>query len=208
MACEHKFIDYLTLERLDFEPTTLIVGTFNPAWPKENQAKWFYGRTRNNYFWDILPSLYNVESLRKEAQPTDWKQFCRNNKIAITDLITSIDDAEIGNPQHVKYLEGYKDSAIAQQFKDLKPTDIVALLQKYPTIQYVYLTRQSGISYFDGLWQPIEEYCCQSALTTKTLLTPSGNARFQMGDYKKDNPSIKFPLRNFIFDAWKKEWHI
>ena len=30
MACIHKFANYLYLERIDFEPTTLIIGTFNP----------------------------------------------------------------------------------------------------------------------------------------------------------------------------------
>lgn len=29
MACTHKFHQYLNLNNLDFEPTTLIVGTFN-----------------------------------------------------------------------------------------------------------------------------------------------------------------------------------
>jgi hypothetical protein len=33
MACNHKFKSFLRLEKLDFKPETLIVGTFNPAWP-------------------------------------------------------------------------------------------------------------------------------------------------------------------------------
>ena len=33
MACDHKFNFFLRLEKLDFKPETLIVGTFNPAWP-------------------------------------------------------------------------------------------------------------------------------------------------------------------------------
>lgn len=207
MPCNHKFIDYLNLKRLDFEPTVLIVGTFNPTLSEGNQAEWFYGRTRNNYFWDVLPSLYGVASLRKGATPTDWKQFCHNHKIAITDLITSIEDADENDPQHVKHLKGYRDSAIAHQFKDIKPTDIVGLLKQHPTIQHVYLTRQEGIPYFDGLWQPIEDYCRQTGVSAQKLLTPSGNARFQMGDYKKLNPTTPSPLRTFIFAAWREGWH-
>lgn len=41
MACRHKFIDYLNLDNLDFDPTTLIVGTFNPEWPDGNHAECF-----------------------------------------------------------------------------------------------------------------------------------------------------------------------
>jgi len=52
MACNHKFIEYLNLENLDFEPTTLIVGTFNPEWPAGNQAEWFYGRTHNQDYME------------------------------------------------------------------------------------------------------------------------------------------------------------
>ncbi|MBD0333667.1 MAG: hypothetical protein ICV66_13555, partial [Chitinophagaceae bacterium] len=92
MACLHKFHLYLNLERLDFEPTTLIVGTFNPSWPATNTAEWFYGRThdkqgtQNNNFWDVLPRLYGGDSLINKT-PTEWKTFCHNKQIAITDII-------------------------------------------------------------------------------------------------------------------------
>lgn len=39
MPCNHKFLEFLNLEKLDFTPTTLIVGTFNPEWPDTNQGK-------------------------------------------------------------------------------------------------------------------------------------------------------------------------
>jgi hypothetical protein len=38
MACIHKFKNFLRLEKLDFKPETLIVSTFNPAWPEGNYA--------------------------------------------------------------------------------------------------------------------------------------------------------------------------
>ncbi len=69
MSCNHKFIRDLELERIDFEPTTLIVGTFNPEWPANNTVEWFYGQThdansnRSNNFWDILPKIYGEPSL-------------------------------------------------------------------------------------------------------------------------------------------------
>ena len=46
MPCNHKFIEDLNLENLDFQPTTLIVGTFNPSWPENNQAQCFTAEHR------------------------------------------------------------------------------------------------------------------------------------------------------------------
>ena len=97
MPCHHKFQNHLDITNIDFEPTTLIVGTFNPSWPATNNSEWFYGRTAKNYFWDVLPRLYGEESLIN-AGAKEWTQFCRDKHIAITDLISSIDDAEPDNP--------------------------------------------------------------------------------------------------------------
>lgn len=84
MACNHKFIDYLNLDRIDFEPNVLMIGTFNPEWPEDNYAEWFYGRTNNNYFWETLPRIFQESSLRNENH-LEWKNFCFRNQIAITD---------------------------------------------------------------------------------------------------------------------------
>ena len=40
----------------------------------------------------------------------------------------------------------------------------------------------------------------------KNLLTPSASARFQIKEYKINNPNDKTPLRNFILEEWKKNW--
>jgi len=60
MACQHKFKDDLNLQNIDFELSTLIVGTFNPA-IEGNKAEWFYGRFDNN-FWDVLFELLKSKS--------------------------------------------------------------------------------------------------------------------------------------------------
>lgn len=99
MACKHKFYNDLN-PILDFEPETLIVGTFNPEFPSTNKAEWFYGRIKNN-FWYVLPKVYGDESLRGKS-PKEWKQFCKKRKIIITDLIASIDDADRTNEEHRK----------------------------------------------------------------------------------------------------------
>lgn len=87
MPCNHKFRKHLLLQGLDFEPETLIVGSFNPEWPENNTAQWFYGRTENTYLWDVLPRIYGEPSLM-DSPVADWQDFCKRNKVAFTDLIS------------------------------------------------------------------------------------------------------------------------
>ncbi len=201
MACIHKFASDLNLERVDFEATTLVVGTFNPGWDNlGNYAQWYYGRTANNYFWDVLPSLYENRNLRSTPH-TEWKAFCRRHKIALTDLIYSINDADYDNPEHIDYLKNYRDDLIARQFHQFTVTDIPNLMAKHPTITHVYLTRRINDPFWRRLWQPVDDYCKKQGKSAKTLLTPSGGARFQIP--KGENIS----LRDFIFKQWQSNWH-
>lgn len=138
MPCNHKFQEDLNLEQLDFKPTALIVGTFNPEWPATNTAQWFYGRThdqngnRNNSFWDVLPRLYGEDNLLN-AGPVEWKKFCSRHKIALTDLISCIEDAN--QPEHNAVMGRYADNVIANDFQQHTFTDIVGLLQAHPSIK-------------------------------------------------------------------------
>lgn len=200
MPCNHKFKEYLNLEKLDFEPTTLIVGTFNPAWPDTNYAEWFYGRVSNNYFWDVLPRIYNEPGLRK-SNHLDWKLFCRNHLIAITDLISTIDDADIFNERHSELLSTYSDSSIESSFKEFTPTEIIALFQSKPKIKNVYLTTTITKGPFKDLWDKVEVYCNKNKRNCKQLMTPSKGARFSM----TKGSGIKMP--DFIYMDWKEKWH-
>lgn len=207
MPCNHKFSEYLNLNNLDFEPTTLIVGTFNPSWPEGNQAEWFYGRTARNYFWDVLPRLYGKESLRK-SNKKEWVSFCKENGILITDLITTIQDADEENKEHREILKSYLDTSIADYFNDFSFTDIESILNRYPTIKNIYLTRNEGVELFDVEWNKIKVLVSnKEGYHIKNLLTPSASARFQIKEYKINNPNDKTPLRNFIFEVWEKNWH-
>lgn len=200
MTCLHKFASDLKLERLDFEPTTLIIGTFNPSWDNlGNYAQWFYGRTHNNYFWDVLPRLYENTNLRR-ACPSEWKVFCHRHKIALTDLLYSIDDADSHNHTHIQHLKTYRDDAIAKYFQQFTEVNIPNLLENHPTINHVYLTRQAT-GFWQQKWLPILQYCKKNELTAQTLLTPSGSARFQM------QKSVDSVLRDFIFKRWQNSWH-
>jgi hypothetical protein len=213
MACRHKFESYLNLERLDFTPSTLIVGTFNPSWPESNKAEWFYGRThdekgnQNNNFWDVLPRVYGEKSLIN-LMPEDWKCFCKRNNIAITDLIISIEDANKSNPQHEKFISTYSDKAIATKFKKQTPVNIVDLLTSNPSIRNVYLTRGTGNGLWNKLWKPVVKYCNQNGITSNTLLTPSGWADVQRKIFNKKYPNNQIQsLPDFIKMRWLAVWH-
>lgn len=205
MACTHKFQSDLELSKLDFLPTTLIVGTFNPSWPASNCAEWFYGRTQNNHFWEVLPRLYQEPSLIS-ASPAAWKAFCQRHLIAITDLIASIEDADSENQEHHNWLKDYSDTKLAQKFKEHQWVCIKSLLQQHPSIRNVYFTRGVGAAFWRQRWQPVAEYAATHGIHCRTLLTPSGNARFQFSAaYKQEHPVAS--LADFILSRWQEHWH-
>ncbi len=201
MPCPHKFAKDLNLDKLTFAPTTLIIGTFNPGWDNlGNYAPWFYGRTQNNYFWEILPKLYGQAPLRQAAPPA-WKAFCQTYRIALTDLIAGIDDADIDNVNHVNLLKSYRDDAIARHFKQICWVNVVNLLQQHSSITNVYLTRQVNTTFWRQPWQPVEAYCRAQGIKSDTLLTPSASARFQMPKTEK------LSLGEFLLSRWRQDWH-
>lgn len=207
MACPHKFQKDLYLEGLDFEPDTLIVGTFNPAWPASNAAGWFYGRTKDTCFWDVLPRLYGQPSLI-DAGPADWKAFCRDHKLALTDLIASIDDADPDNAKHNKMLGGFTDEAIMHNFDDFDYVNIVQLLQRHPTIRNVYITRGITEAFWRHLWNPVVHYCNANGLHTRILLPPSALSDYQHAAYNKENPgNVISSLEDYILMRWQRDWH-
>lgn len=205
MPCPHKFQKYLNLENLDFAPETLIVGTFNPAWPEDNYAEWFYGRFRNNHFWDVLPRVYGKPSLI-ESNPLEWKMFCKENRIAITDLISQISDADHTNPEHHKILKSYSDKKIASQFKEFRFVDIPAILYHHSSIKNVYLTRSMGETFWKRLAMPIKQTCAEKGIGFTPLMTPSGYAFYQQGKYNKCNPKNLLSIEEFIFTKWTDSW--
>ena len=207
MSCHHKFQSYLDLTRIDFEPTTLIVGSFNPAWPDSNTAAWFYGRTDSNYFWDVLPRLYGEASLLK-ATPADWKQFCHEKKIAITDLIASIDDAQPDSKKHNSMLGGFSDDAIEYNFDDFEFVNIVQILCRHPTITHVYLTRGITDAFWRHLWNPVAHHCNHHNIRERKLLTPTVSVSYQHELHNHEHPTDAIALlEDYILMRWKDEWH-
>ena len=207
MSCNNKFQNELDLTLLDYEPETLIVGTFNPGPPIVNPAEWFYGRTASSCFWDILPRLYGEQSLI-DATAADWKLFCRNKRIAITDLIGAIDDVDADNPEHIKALGGFADRAIEYNFDDFEFINIVQILQRRPTIRNVYLTRGITDAYWKHLWNPVMQYCNKNGIRERKLLPPSNGELYQHGAYNEQHPENRIALvEDYILMRWQQEWH-
>ncbi len=206
MACKHKFYDYLNCDNLDFQPRILIIGTFNPEWSENNYSNWFYGRTNNNYFWEVLPRIFKEESLKHIGKELEWKKFCIRNLIALTDLISSINDADKNTPNHLEVISKFKDNELVKTFNEFKMTDVVAILEKHSTIKNVYFTRKKGVNLFDNEMFKIQDYCLKKQITFSYLLTPSKNAKFQMRGYEPKNPNLERSLSNFIYEKWLENW--
>jgi hypothetical protein len=118
----HRFIDeLLTLERdqtfcgqdIVGENRVLIIGTFNPsdeAYPDPtNNAEWFYGRTSKNKFWHYFPNSLTNESLHPSREQNggveSWKEYCRQQRVVIIDMIKTINHPEIITSQKDGELE-------------------------------------------------------------------------------------------------------
>jgi hypothetical protein len=117
VTIRHRYIDFLEL--IENEQTfwgrkilkknkLLIIGTFNPdedSCDSPNEATWFYGRYKNN-FWDYVPHSLTGNNLHPCNGGTfeKWKRFCRGNHIIIVDLIKQID--------HKTKLPNFKDKEI------------------------------------------------------------------------------------------------
>ncbi|MCD6013312.1 MAG: hypothetical protein K0Q79_3174 [Flavipsychrobacter sp.] len=206
MACNNKFRDQLDLEKIDFEPTTLIVGTFSPEWAG-NELRWFYDHPATGRFWEVLPVLYGAQSLIN-ATPGEWKQFCRDNRIAITNLISSIDDADPASKIHAGIFAGLSDKAIAYNFEDFVFTDVVQLLRRNPAIKNVYLTRGVTEAFWRYIWNPVMHYCSVNNLYERKLITPSAEADEQLQVYNSQHPNDQVPsLDEYILMKWRQEWH-
>ena len=203
MSCSHKFIEDLQLAYAkEWNPEILMVGTFNPEWPESNQANWFYGRTGNNYFWELLPQLMGEKPML-DGNKESWMEFCRRHRIAITDLIACIRTAN--EEEHLSIITGYSDKKIEKYFQsdDLVITPIKEILKQNPSIRQVYFTRSANQGLWKNLWEPIKEYCEAQGIHCETLLTPSPYARYQ---FTKDEKVKYKTLSQFILARWREKW--
>lgn len=194
MACIHRFYGKHQFDSLlpDWEIDYLFIGTFNPEWTinGNQQAEYFYGRTQNNYFWKLVPELWEGKQMTGNGLE-HWLPFLRKNRIGITDLIVSIDDADYNNPVHQKKIKSMADKELVR-FKQLKwNTDsIIAYLGIHPNVRVIITNLTAPIE--------IEEQIQIIANATKAelirLRTPSKGARFHLPK----------PLYNSLLQEWER----
>lgn len=182
MPCEHRFINDLNPKgQLKY----LFVGTFNPSWnrPQNDNAKWFYGRQYND-FWFIMPQVFGQQSLMDRNFRTNRQylmNWCAQQNIGLTDLITNILDADIHNQLHKDIILSVNDNAF-DTFAQIIPTDIHSIInQNANSLCGVYLTRYEHTLLADGiisnLWTTVKETCNHLNIHCHDLVTPSRQFR-------------------------------
>jgi hypothetical protein len=185
--CTHKFIHDLQLEYVNWEVNTLFIGTFNPGCcdEEDNEATWFYGRTQNNMFWDTLGYIYeNNPLLGQQGNPEVWLAFCKRNKLAVTDLISEINNVNLNGQDYEDLCNGFSDARLEPYILNGQAisTEIENLInnsRKLKNLKCVYFTRRTTNGTWNILWNPIHQICNQKGVHLARLTTPGGNGRFQ-----------------------------
>ncbi len=176
MSCEHRFLDQLN-PNWDIEH--LFIGTFNPSWNYNNaeQADYFYGRSRN-YFWMLLPRIFGGENLKNETIGTKI-EYLKNNNIGVTDIITSVINANENNEIDRNNLTvNFNDNVLNNYILEFNTNKIINLIDNnINSIRGVYLTRSTlnGINQIAHNWNEIVEYCHLNNIHSERLLTPARN---------------------------------
>lgn len=184
-VCLHKFYNDLKLEYVNWEVRTLFIGTFNPICCPNNQAEWFYGRTINNMFWDTIGLFYeNNDQLGQNGDPFEWKEFCKRNKLAVTDLIFSIEMFDFKDQTELDNLCDFSDKKLENYLHNghFQSNFVEVLIENSPklkSLKCVYLTRSTVNYPWNLLWNPISHACQERGINYSKLLTPGGYNYFQ-----------------------------
>ncbi len=159
----HKFLDH----QIDPETEVLIIGTFNPK-TDENQAEFFYGRSRN-FLWKLLPATFLEESLKNKSKQ-EKIDFIQKNKIDFIDLISSVEVDEVSN-----YDDKYLDKKVSEW------RDVISEIEKLRNIKRVCFTRKSfsDIPNMKSKIEAVCKFCEERKIGFRYLTTP---ARFYRAD--------------------------
>ena len=221
MSCIHKFYGHEFHQNGDlalfssWKAKTLIIGTFNPAnnFHPQNTALYFYGRN-SNLFWDILP-LFAGELPIDKSSPQSQKLFLEKKQIALTDLLISIDDAQLSNSEHIRRIKTVKDKEI-EKFNVFKwnTQNIKIYIETYK-IESVYFTFLSNpsvenpaVNTFENQTRLIEQFCRDKKIFTSRLYTPSGQGLRSgiprknklINKWYNENGANRFPFLSSQFD--------
>lgn len=207
-SCHHKFIHDLKLEYVGWEVNTLFIGTFNPGCCKKNEAEWFYGRTGKNMFWDTIGLFYeNNPLLGQNGDIEKWKAFCKRNKIAVTDLIQSIDGVDMQfEGDQKKLCQNFSDSKLelyinTGQYSSNYVEDLIQNSPKLSKLKCVYLTRATTNNPWNQLWSPINTACVGKGIYVQKLLTPGGFNYFQFNNVFQRTPPN-------LCQLWVNNYHL
>lgn len=174
MTCKHRFHDELLPEMIGAE--YLFIGTFNPEWDNlnGNNATYFYGR-ETNLFWCICPHAFNQPCLIDKGQ-TEWRTFCKKNKIVLTDLVSEILNVDINNSDDFNAITTFRDATLDNlEFTANTPNILDYIESGQHNLKGVFLTRKSksGIPNLWKEWQSIVSLCTQKDIHCAALSTPS-----------------------------------
>jgi len=155
---KHKFRNH----PFNIKSNILIIGTFNPDVPN-NEADFFYGRTRN-YLWELLPKVFNEESLKSKDKQSKL-DFMNKYGLEFIDLISEI-NCDVGEENN--YDDAYIDNKVNVW------NNIIELL-KNSSIKEVYFTRKSfqNIKNIKTYIEEIDNYCNKNNIRFGYLSTPA-----------------------------------
>lgn len=190
MPCVHKFLNHAhhLPEENGLLPSwrvkAIIIGTFNPSneWAANNLAQYFYGRSE--YFWRILPRFFSPTVPDPAIQNVDINRqidFLTIHNIGLTDLLVSVNDADINNQDHVRKIASYKDEDL-ETFTDFTwNTDrIISHIERHEIVS-VFFTRKGNPrvttprpNSFEAQMRRIETYCDNNNVRNHRLHTPTG----------------------------------
>ena len=162
----------------------LIIGTFNPAWDAENgdNAEYFYGR-KSNQFWCILPHAFHEHCLIDKGS-AEWRAFCAEHRIGLTDIISSIANANEDDGEHFTDLTiGFEDRKIEKQAfghyvytPQFRHGEIMQTIEaNRDTLRGVFFTRSTfnDIPRIRQRWIAIQAFCEPMGIPAIALPTPS-----------------------------------
>lgn len=119
------------------------------------------------------------------------ENFLKPHKIGITDLIRSVKDANINNPEDRQRIYTVKDNDLEKFNKIEFNNDIFSLIDKNK-LKGVFFTRKTiGKGKIGQQWLKIEEYCKDKNIYFEKLITPA-------------NTPIKGYNRDKKIAEWKK----
>ena len=221
MACIHKFYkhqEHLSEEQAllpNWPVKTLIIGTFNPenVWHSGNQARYFYGRDAN-HLWTVLPRFAGETSILNN-DVTHQIGFLKRHEIGLTDILISIDDAEIGDEVHKARIQTVKDKEVELFSRFTWNTNAIINYIIDSEIKAVYFTylgdkkrKTVRDNSFEEQTRKVETACAKMKIFSSRLHTPSaqglgeGSPRENVLIHRwyNENGADRFPFLDKNFD--------